>query len=56
MGMPEWLWGAAFIAVLLAVGWVADWRTKRQYRRPARVRLMRSGHAGGAAASPRASS
>jgi len=31
MGMPEWLWGAAFIAVLLAVGWVADWRTKRHY-------------------------
>jgi hypothetical protein len=57
MGMPEWLWGAAFIAVLLVVGWAADWRTKRQYHRPATNRLirMRSGHAGRAAPSSRGS-
>lgn len=32
MGMPEWLWGAAFIAVLLVIVWVADWHAKRQHR------------------------
>jgi hypothetical protein len=54
--MPEWLWGTTFIVVLLAVAWVADWRTKRHYLRPARVRLIRSSPAGGAATRPRASS
>lgn len=56
--MPVWLWGAAFIAVLLVIVWMADWHAKRHYRRPAGTQLIRvrSGPAAGGPASPRASS
>ena len=56
MGMPEWLWGATFIAVLLAIALVADWHAKRHYRRPAHNLLIRPSHAERAPASHRASS